>query len=109
MVTPRKFTGTEWHALACGARVLARMQVEAYEQHKSYSNAERYLEFQKLYEELAELCDYWGDQADLAAFEASKAESRKRRESERLSRPSLDAAPKKSNKNKVLKFRLGPS
>ena len=81
---------------------MAQRQVEAYEKHKSESNAERYLEFQKLYEEMAELCEHWGNQADLAAFEASKAEIRKHRQSEILSKPSLDAAPKKPSKNKEL-------
>lgn len=59
-----KFTSGEWRYLARGARLLAQKDGENYERRKSSSLAEWSLEFQRLHEEMAELCDYWGGRAD---------------------------------------------
>lgn len=64
MVTPRKFTGTEWHDLARGCRILATRDAEEYQRRIHETGAERYLEFEKIHREMAELCEHWGDQQD---------------------------------------------
>jgi hypothetical protein len=64
MVSPRKFTGTEWRALASGCRLLAMKYAESYEKTPNYSQSSGYLELKALHEELAELCEYWATQID---------------------------------------------
>lgn len=79
MVTPRKFTGTEWRDLARGCRFLAKMDREEYEQRikNDQSHPGRCLELEKLHLEIAELCEYWADQADRAQWLAERAERKK--------------------------------
>ena len=48
------------------------MDAEEYQRRQNQSNPERYLEFQKLHEELAQLCEHWANQVDLAELEAAK-------------------------------------
>ena len=110
MVKPRKLTGTEWHDLARGCRLMAARDAEDYEKNKGGGyDPGRYLEYKRIHEEMAELCDYWGTQADLAALEASKAAAKKSRDSAPPGRGTLDGSRKKAGKNNVVRLRRGPS
>lgn len=66
MVTPRKFTATEWRDLARGCRALVKLDEDAIERHKASTVAGQFEETRQLHLEMVELCEHWALQAERA-------------------------------------------
>ena len=79
MVTPRKFTATEWRDLARGCRALITLDEEGIEKNKHTSVVGNFERSKRLHEEMVELCEYWATQMDAATFEEARREARKPR------------------------------
>jgi len=63
MVTPRKFTATEWRDLARGCRALVKLDEEGIERNKGTSMTGQFERSKRRHEEMVELCEYWATRA----------------------------------------------
>jgi hypothetical protein len=64
MVTPRKFTATEWRDLARGCRALIHLDEEGIERNKATTVVGQFERSKAHHQELLELCEHWAGELE---------------------------------------------